>query len=417
MRVAFVWAMAALGTVAWPAASGARESKKETPGSERAAVVSQWAFERLERAHEALAEERFDDCLVALDEMKKNKRLNDHEKALMWQAYGYVYSSREEWVPATEAFEHCLEAGGLPEQADLNTRYNLAQLYLMLEQYDKAIPMLLDWFDRAENPSPAAYYALAVAYVQTGENEKARMYAAQAVLKSEAPLEPWLQLLLGFRLEDKQFPDAAALLEQLVTRFPKKIYWLQLSAVYSAMDESKKALVALELAHAQGLLTEEGELVQLAQLYFFNELPYEAAKVLEQGLRDGTITGDADAYELLANSWLYAKERTRAIDPLRDAAKRSPKGDLYVRLASVRLEQEQWDEAIRALQEALRKNLDDPATAHLMLGIAGAGAQQWDVAERALIRAQDYEKTEKAAAAWLTRLEHEKTIAAAGRAR
>jgi tetratricopeptide (TPR) repeat protein len=392
--------------------AAAERAEREAPGSRKAVVVGPWAFERLDRALKALAEEKYDDCLKALDELKDNERLNDHEAALMWQTYGYVYSSREEWEPAIEAFEQCLAANGLPEQAELNTRYNLAQLYMMQEHYDKAIPMLLSWFERVDNPAPSAYYALAVAYVQTGERDKAVLYAKQAVAKSDAPKEPWLQLLLGFHLEDKAYPEAAALLEQLVSRFPKKLYWVQLSAVYSAMDQGQKALATLEIAYLQDLLTEEGELVQLAQLYFFNELPYEAAQVLHQGIDGGAIKGDAEAWELLANSWIYAKERDRAVAPLENAAKLSPQGDLYVRLASVRLEQEEWAQAVVALNRALAKgNLNDPATTNLLLGIASAGAQQWETAARALETAKKFEKTERAATAWLARLEHEKAIA------
>ena len=395
-----------------PPAGAAARQEREAPGSRKGIVVGQWAGERLERASAAYAEDHYDEALTALDELKANKRLNENEKALMWQTYGFVYSAREQWEPAMEAFEQCLAAGGLPEQAELNTRYNLAQLYLMQEQYDKAIPMLLAWFEQVDNPSAQAYYALAVAYVQTGDRDKAMRYAKHAVAKSDAPKEPWLQLLLGFHLEDQNYQEAAALLEQLVTRFSKKLYWVQLSAVYSALEQAPKALATLEIAYLQNLLTEEGELIHLAQLYFFNGLPYEAAKVLNRGLESGVITGDAESWELLANSWLYAKERDRAITPLESAAKLSPQGNLYVRLASVRLEQEQWTKAVADLNRALRKGqLDDPATAHLLLGIAGAGAKQWDVAAQALETAKKYEKTERAATAWLARLEHEKAVA------
>jgi tetratricopeptide (TPR) repeat protein len=394
--------------------STAAAASREMPGSEKAVVVGQWAFERLERAQKALAEEDLDASLAALDEMRKNERLTPYEQALMWQTYGYVHSSREEYELAATDFENCLAAEGLPEDAALNSRYNLAQLYLMLDRYADAIPLLEEWFDKSQNPSPAAYYAMAVAYLQTDNREKALRYAKQAVGKALEPKEPWLALLLSFHLEDQAYAEAAVLLEQLAARFPKKVYWTQLSAVYSALDDSRRALAALEVAYRQNALTEEGDLVRLAQLYFFNGIPYEAARVLERGMGEGVITPDADSWELLANSWLYAQERRRAAGPLERAAALSDKGDLYVRVAQLRLEDEKWSEAAAALQAAFRKgHLQDPGTAHLMFGIATAGAQKWDEAARALEHAQGYEKTEKAATAWLAHLAKEKEIAQA----
>lgn len=414
-----VAAMLVVGSITAVAVSNeaAAREPREMPGDRKAVVVGEWAFERLDRAHKALAEEKYDETLAVLEEMKKNKRLNEHEQSLMWQTYGYVYSSQENYEQATESFEKCLEAGGLPPQAELNTRYNLAQLYLMLERYDDAVPMLEEWFNQVDSPAPSAYYALAVAYVQTGDREKALRYAKQAVIKSDAPKEPWLQLLLGFYLESTDYEKSVEILEQLVARFPRKLYWVQLSAAYSALDQGAQALAVLELAHMQGLLTEEGELVHLAQLYFYNGIPLKAARVLNEGLEARTISADSDSYHLLANAWLYARERENAVMPLERAAELSAKGELYVSLAHVRLEREEWLKAASALHAAFRKGqLNDPGSAHLMLGIANANAKNWEAAEQALEKAKEFEKTGPAAAHWLARVENEKALSGASEA-
>jgi tetratricopeptide (TPR) repeat protein len=407
-----VLAVSVVAALSVPVNSLARQPRG-MPGSQKAMVVGQRTFEMLQQAQEAMAEERYDESLRILGKMESSKRLNANEEALMWHAFGNVYVAQEDYVNATESLEKCVAAEGLNEQAALTVRYNLAQLYLMQERYDDAIPMLTEWFEKVQNPAPSAYYAMAVAYVQTDDRDKAFLYAKQAVAKSEEPREGWLQLLLGFYLEDKEYGEAKVLLEQLTTRFPKKLYWVQLSAVYSALDDSKNALAVLELAYLQDLLTEEGELVHLAQLYFYNGIPYEAALVLEKGLESGAIEGDADSWELLANSWLYARERKRAVEPLRRAANLSDKGDLYVRLASVWMEQEEWSKAADALRAALAKGgVSDPGTTHLMLGIANASAKRWEDANTALTSAKKFEKTEKAATQWIARLEHEKRLMA-----
>jgi len=251
-------------------------------------------------AHKAIADDRYDDALAALDEMKPNPTLNSYERSLMWQGYGFVYSSRDEFAEAADSFEKSLSAGGLPEQAELQTRYNLAQLYVMLERYEHAITEFHGWFERVRNPSPTAYYMLAMAYLQKGDKVEALRNAERAVERSAVPKEAWLELLVALRLEQKEYREVVPVLENMVTRFPKKTYWLQLSAVYSELGEHEKALAVLELANEQGMLTKGSELMSLAQLYLYNQIPFKAARVLEEGIGNGVIEADARAWQLLA---------------------------------------------------------------------------------------------------------------------
>jgi tetratricopeptide (TPR) repeat protein len=362
----------------------------------------------LQAAHELLGEDKYDEALEILDRMKGRKQTNRHEKALVWQTYGYVYSSMDRYDKAAEAFEECLTQGALADQAELDTRYNLAQIYVLLEQHDKAIPMFLDWFERAENPSATAHYMLAMAYVQGDQYEKALPYAKEAVARSKSPKETWLQLVVSLLLAQKNYEDSAPVLEQLVEHFPKKTYWLQLSAVYSQLGLDKKALAIMELAYKQGLLTEGSELKNLAQLYLSNQIPDEAAEILDEGLTNGTIEHTKDNWEMLANSLLYARERRRSGEAMRHAAELAENGDLYVRLAHTWLEEWEWQKAIAALDAAFQKgSLSSPGNAYLLLGIASANAEKTESAERAFAEATNFEQTKKVAALWLAKLEAE----------
>jgi tetratricopeptide (TPR) repeat protein len=369
-------------------------------------TVGPWAFKRIQRAQDALAAEQYEEALAALDEMKPNPKLNSHERAIMWQTYGFVYSARDRYAEAADAFAQSLACGGLADQAQLQTRYSLAQLYLLLERSQDAIRELSEWFAHAHNPSPAAYYLFAMAFVQKGDPVQALRYAERAVERSGgSPSEPWLQLVSALRLQLKQLREAIPVIEQLIVRYPRKQYWLQLSAVYSGLDEPARALAVLELAHRQGLLTEGGELMGLAQLYLYNQIPYRAADVLAEGMRRGAIAADARAYRLLADSLLHARERRQALEPLRRAAELSADGNAYVRLAQVHLEREEWAPAREALAAAIEKGkLTSAGHAYLLLGIASANEQRWAEAEKAFASAQDFEPTETMAAQWLRHL-------------
>ena len=73
----------------------AREAKGEPKKKERRNLAAgEWAFKKLSKAHELLAEEKYDEARKLMDEMSRRKSLNPHEQALMWQTYAYIQSSK-----------------------------------------------------------------------------------------------------------------------------------------------------------------------------------------------------------------------------------------------------------------------------------------------------------------------------------
>lgn len=382
--------------------------EKPKPQTKKVKSVGQWAYKRLNAAHEALAAEKYGEALEELAEMKGNSRLNEHEQALMWQTYGYVYSAQGKYSQAIDAFEKCLALGGLPDVAQLNTMYNLAQLYVVREKYRKAVETFQKWFAAAPDPPAEAHYMYAIPLLQLGRKKAALEQAELALKKAKSPKEPWLQLALSLYFENKRYRDAVRVLEILVARFPKKQYWMQLSAVYSELDQDKKALAALEAAYLQGMLTDERELLNLAQLYLYNEVPYKAAKVIEKGMAEGRVKGSAESWELLANAWLAAREREKALKPLERAAAASSKGQLYLRLAQVQIDREQWADARKSLRKALSKGgLADRGAAYFLLGIAAASDAEWEEATEAFEAASEFEDRRDAAREWLAHIAQE----------
>lgn len=367
--------------------------------------VQPWAYKRIERAHDDLRDEKFDYVLETLAEMQANTKLNSHERALMWQTYGYAYIGKEDYENAAAALARCLEARGLPLQAEAHTRYNLAQILVMLERHEQAVAEFEEWFRQAVNPSPTAYYMAAMAYMQNGQRRRAIEMVDQAIAGASAPKESWLQLKNAMLVEERDFEAAEAVLSELIERFPKKSYWMQLAAIYSETKRHERALTTLELVYLQGLFDQENEYITLAQMYLFNQIPYRAAAVIDDGLSRGVVAESPQSWQLLADSWLHARERDRALPPMQRAAELAEDGNGYVRVAQLHVDREEWSEARTALNKALEKGeLRHPGHAQLLLGIASANEKRWDEAEQAFAAAREDEKTEKAAEYWLRHL-------------
>lgn len=377
-----------------------REAPK--PQTRKGFVVSPEVFKKLEATHAAIEAEKYGEALKILGEIKGMSKLSEHERALMFQTYGYVYSSQEKYGEAAKAFESALAQNALDPTVMLNLRYNLGQLYLATEQPKKGAEILEAWFKEVENPGPDAYMALANAYVQLERYDKALPLAQTAVDRTPEPRENWLKLLLALRWERKEYPRVAELLEKLVARFPRKEYWVQLSAVYGELGKEKDSLAAYEMAHKQGFLTEPTEIVRLCELYLYHEIPYKAAVLCDKALQGKQIEANAKNLELLGNSWIQAQELDRSIEPLRRAAAMSSNGKIHLRLAQVMIEREKWNEAQQLISTALQKGgLDNPGQAHLLLGMAHFNEKEYERARQAFEQAARSQRTERAAKQWL----------------
>jgi tetratricopeptide (TPR) repeat protein len=384
-----------------PASSSAKEPEEKKVGYS----VSKWAYQRLTEAQELIGKNQYKKALEVMNSMKGRSRLNQHEQALMWQTFGYIYANMEQVPRAIESFEKCLAIGALPEQTKLDLQFSLGQLYMANSQFKKAVTTLNDWMGRVKNPSPDAKYLLAMAYTQTKTWKKALYWAQQAITGVRRPKETWLQLALSIHYELRQYDDMARILEQLVSRFPKKAYWMQLSAIYTELKQEERALAVLELAYKQGMLTSHSELMNLVSLYLSRGIPQKAARVLEKGMKQGVIKKSEQTLTLLGDSWMRAREFELAAGPLGQAALVSKKGDLWMRVAQIHMEREQWAQAISAIDKALAKgNLTSPGNAHLFLGICHFNAGKYAPAQKAFQNALKHKSSRRSAEQWLKTL-------------
>lgn len=396
---AAAWALCVASVVV--SAGGASAAAKERPGKKNFAP-SEAVGKRLLKVSELAEEEKYAEAEAVLEPLTKKTRLSKFDRASVFQTYGLMLAAQEKYKPATSAFETALAVDYLPDAAMQSLRYNLAQLYLADEKFDRAAVLLEEWMQHEEKPNAQAEFLLTVAYAQTEKWDKALEHGRKAVALSDEPTEQRLGLLLAIEYQNGNLPESLALLEQLVTHFPKKRYLMQLAAAYSTMGDEERALATLELADQQGWLDQEREVLQLAQRYQYHDLPWPAANTLIRAMEAGTVSRSVENLELLANALLSAREYKKAIEPLSEAAKLSPKGDLYVRLAQVYLEDENWSEARAALDAAIAKGgLRDSGNAYLLLGISNYNEDRLQSARTAFNQALRDDSTASSAERWL----------------
>jgi tetratricopeptide (TPR) repeat protein len=424
-RAAWVALLALLAAPALPpaGAAGAEEASPGSAGEEEPIDLEELQRERaarealhpvrprisryLEAAAKSVDAGNAPEALATLGRLDP-KRLNPYERALVYRLEAFVAYAAGDPSAALASFEKVLAEEVLPVRDEARVRFNIAQLHAALQQWRETIAAIDRWMRYVEAPDPLGYYLRAIAHYQLEERDAALADAERAVDLSPEPPEGWLQLLAALYVQKEDHEKAAAALEELVLRFPKRQYWVQLSLIYGARDDYRRSLAVQQVAYLQGFLAEDRELRRLVRTYLFNDLPYPAAQVLEKGLADGTIERDAEALELLANSWIAAREFERALPPLREAAERAENGNLAVRLGQVYMQREQWKDATAALQEALDKGgLREPGNAQLLLGICYYNDDRVEQARSSFARAREHASTREAADQWISHLERE----------
>ncbi|MBK8013125.1 MAG: tetratricopeptide repeat protein [Deltaproteobacteria bacterium] len=389
------------------AASEDAASPDTDEADEQSFVTRPEAYEQIVKAQDYIKKQQYEKATKVLEKMQRRLRLNNHEKSLVQQTFGFLYASQEKFPKAIEALNRCLELRALPKPTLLNIEYNLGQIYFATKKFKQAADTLEEWLKKSKNPAPSAIFTAAAANYQAHRYDRAAKYAQDAISRDKSKPDGWLQLLLASQMELKRFREASATLQTIVSRHPsRKTYWIQLASVYAQMNDDARALAVYELAYQKGVLNESSEIINLTQRMIQQGVPQKGAPILEGAIASGLVKPTQDNLTLLATAWQHARERDRAMEPLARAAQAAKDGSLFVRLAQIQLEKEDWTAAARSIERALKKGgLRHPGQAYLTLGIARFNAQKKKQAQQAFRQALADEDSKNAASGWLAFIE------------
>ena len=364
--------------------------------------------------------------------------LKSYDRSVMWNYWGYIYFSDEDYDQAMYAYEQLLKEPEATIPLRTSSLLTLAQLNLVKENWDKGIRLILQWMEEVETVTAQSYYLLASAYFQKEDYVRARSSMEEAIRLAEVegyrPRENWYVLLAACfnELKDRKIISEAYSLEQqlgiyeiLVNYYPKKLYFLQLGGTYQQMDREEDYMITLKAAFDKDLLDKEGEYLALAQLLLISKNPYWAAQVLVAGQNKKTIIVNKETnkeelvpvikdteknLKLLADSWRMAQEIDKAIPVLEKAAKMSKDGDTYILLGNLYLFEDRIEESIRAIEAGLKKpKVKSRSQAQLVLGQAHFEIENFEEAKkqfRAAARDKD-KRIKKTANSWIKYAENE----------
>jgi len=331
----------------------------------------------LEKIQVVLEEENWVESINSLNSIESNPKLcaSDYEQTQIWKFQGYVYYSLDDFDGSIRSYKKVINGVGTPPELALDTRYTLAQLYTVEEQYAKAAVELEIWMDAAVIIGGDARSLLAQIYYQLDRKTDALNMLELAINDSESkgllPKEGWWGLQRVLYYEKNDYKRVTSILEKLVTHYPKWTYWKQIGGMYGELEREMDRLVATEIVYLNNQLDKESQVMSMAYMYLGAEVPYRAALIIEKGMKDEIIKKNAKNLEVLGTAWYQSKDLNRALKALESASKVSDTGNLQSRLAGIYLDLGRDKEAYRAAKKAAKKGeVKRPAGNYLVMGNA-----------------------------------------------
>lgn len=410
MRGAALLALVCLATTnAW-----AQAGKCGVERNVEARALDELTWKQLNRVYEDVGEENFESAFDDLQNMLRRAGKDSYLQAVLYQALAQVEWSRQNYDASLSHFEKAVELDTLPDQTHFALMYQIAQLYFMKDRFDEALAALDLWFCKvpADTVTSHAWVLKASINIQREDFRGALEAIETAIAMDDDPKESWYQVKLAAHFELEQFPEAAETLETMIERWPdKKSYWMQLSQIYYKLKREDRALAVIALANRKDMLDKEADILYLSSLYSNANVPYQAAEVLEEGIRDGLVEPSKSHWTMVAETWYNAEELEKSLAAFVEAGKAAVDGDIDLRRGFILVDLERWNEALEALNAALEKGgLGDRRTAeaHLLRGMANFNLDRFDAASTDWGRASRFEGTRDAARQWMNHLREER---------
>jgi hypothetical protein len=384
----------------------AQESAKATETVKVPAMRNR-VYTQLARAQQLADEGQKNEGLEVLNEVKKRlSSLNSYEQAMLWNFYGFMHYGNDNVPLAIENFEKVVAEKAIPLSLRTSTLFSLAQLAMQQQNYNQSLTYLEQWKKVNTKPLTSTQQMLFSQINYQNKDYKASLkYVNEAVKlalsKKETPKENWLILQRANYYELKQPENVAKVIEDLIRFHDKPKYWIQLSGMYGEIGAEEKQLAVMESAYQAGYVTSSQDIITLVQLYRFHGVPYKAANLLSIAIENGSVSAVEKNLDMLAQSYIAAKNDEKAIPVLVKAAEIAETGKFDAFLAQSYLNLEKWDLAIASAKKAIaRGGVDRLGNMHLVIGMSHFNLKNFNDSLTAFDDARQLKETAKTAKQW-----------------
>ena len=383
-----------------------RADKDDKTKTKQAQAVSKEVYERIQKAQELVDAEDYNAALKTLNNLYNPDKLTEYEQANVLNYLGFVYYNMEKMPEAIGIYKKLLAIPSLEPQMAKQTTFTLAQLLTVEERYREALTTMDHWFVLETNPAPQPFILKAQIHYHLNEYKAmvAPIENAMQVARSRnLPVkEDWWGLLNFAYFQQENYIKVRDIQKILLETWPKKRYWLSLAGAFTELGQDEKLIYAYDAAFTQNMLEKGTEFVTMAQLYLQAEVPYKAAKLLQEKIDAGVVVKNEKNYRLLSQSWMLAMEDTKAIPALKKAADLSKDGEVDARLANTYLNIGKYGECVKSASTAIRKgSLKSPDNIQISLGMCLYNLHRYSESKKAFREAAKTPRSKRTSGQWI----------------
>ena len=309
-----------LGSLTLPATSVfAQDQKASQKRTVKVPAMRSRVYDQLARAQSAADANDVAAAIEILDAVQnKQGSMNSYEIAMLHNFYGFIYYADEDFDKAIMAFENVVAQEAIPETLRQTTLFSLAQLHLMRGNYVESIKALDRWEANHTGLVPPKNLVIkAQAYYQNKQYPQAADFITAAVEGHESdgmlPDEGWLILQRAIYYELKQPEKVKNVILKLLKLYEAPKYWIQLAGMYGELEMEQKQFAIMEAAYQQGYIESASDTFNLAQLYYFHQVPYKCARIMESALDSGILERNLRNLKFLSQCWTQAKENNLSL--------------------------------------------------------------------------------------------------------
>jgi len=284
------------------------------------------------------------------------------------------YVNEKNYAKAIEYYRTALKAEGLSDVANRVLLKELAGIYVLDKQFKEAITSLNQLQrSKSEKQDISTTILLAQAYYGLSNYLSVVEILDEIMPQSNTFSDSQLKQMLGLYYNAGSYGQSEKILQELIHRHPQTFsYWQQLTSIFLMQNKQKLALDQLSLARQKSFQFSPKDILLLTDLYVANNAPEKGARLFEQAIAEGEIENNEKYNKRLFEYWLQAREKEKAANTLKRSIKLIQDFELFIRLAQLQMEQEDWQGMQNTMLVACRKTLDDiyVSRANLLLGVS-----------------------------------------------
>ncbi|BED89552.1 hypothetical protein PspMM1_20200 [Pseudoalteromonas sp. MM1] len=363
-------------------------------------IMGERTGKKVIKAFDLYNEDKVDEAIALLKEIDAS---NDFDKATVNRYLGSMYAQKEKYDEAIKYSRQAVAPDILNFADHEQTLKLLGDLYAGTEKFQEAKKAYTAWMDFTGEEDPKVYTRIAQANYQLGQFRDVFEPADKAISLQKEPNKAPYQLKLGSYFELKDYSNMVKIGEEIVRVWPDdKKAWVSLGKYYLQTEDYSKGLATMEVAFKNGYFEAEVDYKVLSNFYSLNEIPFKAAKTLENAIKEDKVKRTKQNVNAIASNYHRSKDIEKAAKYYEEAAKFDDDAELYRKAGSLLLQSENFSAAVVRLNKALELGSDKKGTIYSDLAEAYYYQAKYKQAYAAITKAMDDPRTRKFAKGWST---------------